>query len=366
MNADETRRFLLDCGCLEPIEIHFAEYVANLAEPSRRSETWLLAALTARSASKGDSAFSIASISGKRVADIFGRLGADAVSDDPTFPELDPQRIAADSAAVGRPGEMKPIVFDDELFYLHKFHAYEEIVADFIGKRVASPDRSAIGESALLSMLGNVEKDEIDWQKAAATLSLRNSFLIVSGGPGTGKTTTAAVMLALAVERNPDISIKLVAPTGRAAERLGESIRIFKTENADSLPEEIALAMPDEAETIHRFLGIGSRRPRFDRNRKAPVDLLLVDEASMVSLWLFARLFEVYVERFSIGFGKVVWSKTVDGTEYALSAIPLGGYVKMKGQDDSDPTKVSCRCTRRFIVGGPDRARTPRVYSSRG
>ncbi|WP_456402897.1 RIP metalloprotease RseP [Hydrogenimonas sp.] len=57
--------------------------------------------------------------------------------------------------------------------------------------------------------------------------------------------------------------------------------------------------------------------------------------------FLAARLFGVRVERFSIGFGKVVASKSVGGTEYALSAIPLGGYVKMKGQDDSDPTKVS-------------------------
>ncbi|WP_456380349.1 RIP metalloprotease RseP [Hydrogenimonas sp.] len=57
--------------------------------------------------------------------------------------------------------------------------------------------------------------------------------------------------------------------------------------------------------------------------------------------FLFARLFGVYVERFSIGFGKVVFSKVVGGTEYALSAVPLGGYVKMKGQDDSDPTKIS-------------------------
>ncbi len=57
--------------------------------------------------------------------------------------------------------------------------------------------------------------------------------------------------------------------------------------------------------------------------------------------FLAARLFGVRVERFSIGFGKVVLSKTVAGTEYALSAIPLGGYVKMKGQDDTDPTKIS-------------------------
>ncbi len=57
--------------------------------------------------------------------------------------------------------------------------------------------------------------------------------------------------------------------------------------------------------------------------------------------FLAARLFGVRVERFSIGFGKVVLSKTVGGTEYALSAIPLGGYVKMKGQDDTDPTKIS-------------------------
>ncbi|WP_456451597.1 RIP metalloprotease RseP [Hydrogenimonas sp.] len=57
--------------------------------------------------------------------------------------------------------------------------------------------------------------------------------------------------------------------------------------------------------------------------------------------FLFARLFGVRVERFSIGFGKVVFSKTVGNTEYALSAVPLGGYVKMKGQDDADPTKTS-------------------------
>jgi len=57
--------------------------------------------------------------------------------------------------------------------------------------------------------------------------------------------------------------------------------------------------------------------------------------------FLFARLFGVYVERFSIGFGKVIYSKVVNGTEYALSAIPLGGYVKMKGQDDADPTRIS-------------------------
>ncbi|WP_300366549.1 RIP metalloprotease RseP [Hydrogenimonas sp.] len=57
--------------------------------------------------------------------------------------------------------------------------------------------------------------------------------------------------------------------------------------------------------------------------------------------FLFARLFGVHVERFSIGFGKVILSKVVNGTEYALSAVPLGGYVKMKGQDDTDPTKIS-------------------------
>ncbi|RUM45919.1 MAG: RIP metalloprotease RseP [Hydrogenimonas sp.] len=57
--------------------------------------------------------------------------------------------------------------------------------------------------------------------------------------------------------------------------------------------------------------------------------------------FLFARLFGVHVERFSIGFGKVIFSKVIGRTEYAISAIPLGGYVKMKGQDDADPTKIS-------------------------
>lgn len=144
----------------------------------------------------------------------------------------------------------------------------------------------------------------LNWQKVAAAVALTQQFAVISGGPGTGKTTTVAKLLAALVaqalhrdERDeqgnlvmPDI--KLVAPTGKAAARLTESIGAA----VKSLPvgEDVKSHIPTQSSTIHRLLGAIPNRVGFRHNRDNPLhlDVLVVDEASMVDLPMMARLLE--------------------------------------------------------------------------
>lgn len=133
-------------------------------------------------------------------------------------------------------------------------------------------------------------------QKLAAATAVARSFAVISGGPGTGKTTTVAKLLAILVEtglqRGKPPTIRLVAPTGKAAARLTESIGAALRELA--LPPEWTAAIPTEAGTLHRLLGVIPGRSQFRHHADNPLhlDLLVVDEASMVDLPMMARLLD--------------------------------------------------------------------------
>ena len=134
----------------------------------------------------------------------------------------------------------------------------------------------------------------LNWQKVAAAVALTRRFAVVSGGPGTGKTTTVAKLLAALVEqglqRQQALVIKLVAPTGKAAARLTESLgsAIDKLPVAPAIRETI----PTEASTVHRLLGAVPNRAEFRHGTANPLhlDVLVVDEASMVDLSLMYKL----------------------------------------------------------------------------
>ncbi len=142
----------------------------------------------------------------------------------------------------------------------------------------------------------------VNWQKVAAAVALTRRFAVISGGPGTGKTTTVTKLLAALIsqslqdERSTAPTIKLVAPTGKAAARLTESIG----KAIEQLPvdPQLTSAIPTDASTIHRLLGAIPNSAEFRHNKTNPLhlDILVVDEASMVDLPMMYKLIEALPE----------------------------------------------------------------------
>jgi exodeoxyribonuclease V alpha subunit len=189
--------------------------------------------------------------------------------------------------------------------YLYRYWAYQEALARGLLGRASWTDtaRQLDGTSAAARGLRErldalfprstaLAPGEIDGQRVAASVALLRRLCVVSGGPGTGKTTTVTKILALlvesAAERTP--RIELAAPTGKAAARMVEAIRQAKTRLG--LEERVAAAIPDDAKTLHRLLGYRRGRVSFRHGPEhpLPVDVLVVDEASMVDLALMAKL----------------------------------------------------------------------------
>lgn len=189
-----------------------------------------------------------------------------------------------------------PIILDNGLLYLQRMWSYEEKVAQFFRQEHSIVD---IDENELIKVLNQLfpamkESQETNWQKVAASVAITSPISIISGGPGTGKTTTVAKILAAFVmlTSNDKPIIQLAAPTGKAAARLTESLG--KALAQLNLSEEENKWMPKQAQTIHRLLGAQpeSQQVRYNKDNPLQLDILVVDEASMVDLPMMARLID--------------------------------------------------------------------------
>ena len=188
---------------------------------------------------------------------------------------------------------LRPLVVDRAArLYLARYFDYERRLAASIvahaGGAIAPFDEDALA-ARLARYFGPARGDEIDWQRAAAALALGGRLTVVSGGPGTGKTTTVVGMLACLVDMDPTLSIALAAPTGKAAQRMQEALAA----RAATLPPGIGERLPARAQTLHRLLGVAQGlRPRYRRDNPLPCDVLVVDEASMIDVAMAAQLFD--------------------------------------------------------------------------
>ena len=212
----------------------------------------------------------------------------------------------ADSKLVARAGDnseaaaAKPLVLSDRRLYLRRYWTYERRIDAALRRRLAqtepAPDDLAQRLDALFGPADPAPDALIDWQKLACALATRGAFSIITGGPGTGKTTTVVRLLALlqspAVEAGKPLRIRLAAPTGKAAARLTESI----SHQVQSLQvtEAVRQKIPSEVTTVHRLLGSrpGTRHFRHHAGNPLPLDVLVVDEASMIDLEMMANLLD--------------------------------------------------------------------------
>ncbi len=271
-------------GVLDAADVHVATRVAGLTdEPAE--EPRLALALAVRAVRLGSVCVDLTQVS----RSVLGE--ADEVLDVSELPWPDPDAwLAALRAgplvAEGADAPGRPLRLVDGLLYLERYWREEELVRGSLRERsaVAPPEVDLPTLRASLDRLF-VGPLAVRQRQAAAVGALRR-VTVLAGGPGTGKTTTVAKLLELLHDQpGPAPRVALAAPTGKAAARLQEAVTA-------GLPAPLRDEVP-EASTLHRLLGWQrGGRFRHDRHERLPFDVVIVDETSMVSLTMMARLLD--------------------------------------------------------------------------
>ncbi len=203
------------------------------------------------------------------------------------------------SSLMGLPEENTPLVFDHERIYLRRMWQVESRVAQRIKQRLSDSHTDWVQLEEYLNQLFPALDGTVDWQRVACANSAVKAFAVITGGPGTGKTTTVVKLLALlkrlADDQGDTIDIALAAPTGKAAARLSSSIGGA----LERLPEGFGEGLHAQVDTVHRLIGVSStgRRNRYRKGHTLAVDLLIVDEASMLDIELFDALLDALSDR---------------------------------------------------------------------
>lgn len=185
-----------------------------------------------------------------------------------------------------------PLVLDGARLYLRRYYSAERRLAAAISARVSVTSTDSLESSTpLFRRLFPAAATTLDWQAVAAVAALRSSLVFVTGGPGTGKTTVAARLLALLLDRDPTLGVAVAAPTGRAAARLTEAIG--GAVQREQLQALVGAQLPSEGSTLHRLLGYTPWNERFRHHAGNPLpqDVVIVDEASMVDVLMMDALF---------------------------------------------------------------------------
>lgn len=282
---------LLDEGLLESLDVHFARTLQRLGGASDPL-VGLGAALASAAPRLGDVCVDLPDLTSGPP------LNPDGEAIDAKWPELDGWLEALRASPLTQ-GDSSPLVLDEHGgLYTRRYWRYQMALVRAVKQR-ADAQVAKVHLEALKTGLDRMFQTEgRDLQRLAAAVAVFRKLAVITGGPGTGKTTTVVRILALLQEQaaalgHNALRVVLLAPTGKAAARMGEAIQ----QQLDDLelPEAIRRTLPTSASTIHRALGWQPRTPtrfRHSRQDPLPADVVIVDEASMVDLALMTKLLD--------------------------------------------------------------------------
>lgn len=319
-------------GLLTSSDVHVAARVGALA--GETDERVLLAvALTVRAVRRGSVAVDLATVT--------------EAAPELAWPEAGEWAAAVDASPLVEAGVIR---VEHGLLYLDRYHRIERQVCDDLLARAAQPP-PAIDDDALSKAVDLVRSGHLsDEQEEAAVAAARRWTTVLTGGPGTGKTTTVARILVLladqAAARGERLSIALAAPTGKAATRLQEAVHSELAAVAAASEEGRAAAGRvgrPEGLTLHRLLGWrpdNSTRFRHDRSNRLKYDVVVVDECSMVELTMMGRLLEAVRPQARLILVGDPQQLTSVGAGAVLSDL-VAGY-------DGDPDSPVAALTRNF------------------
>lgn len=288
---------LQDAGVLSPLDVQLARTLERL-QPGQSQPVLLGAAFASRAIAHGHICADLRELDARPLVDEAGEA-----IDDLRLPTLFEWVMELGQTALCSDGSRPtPLVFDGEArLYLTRYWTYQNTLAEALRLRSTEQlplDASRLGADVRRLFAPGPGQVADARQMLAAVVAAARRLTVISGGPGTGKTTTVVRVLALLVEQalsraEPPPRIMMLAPTGKAAARLSESV----TGSVEALAcaDTVKAAIPLEARTLHRALGYLPHTPTQFRHGKEdplPADVVLVDEASMVDLALMAKLVE--------------------------------------------------------------------------